>query len=222
MSDITETVLQVNSREQHGSNLSKKLRSQGLIPAVFYGKNIHKHYSVNDSGFRALMRASGGSVSLIELEEKSGNRELALLKDMQTDSVKDQILHLDFVQVTRGEDLVAKVPLVVEGESVGVKNMGGILEVHLNEIEVRCRPSKLPNQVSVDVSELNIGESLQLKDLTPIADVEFIGDSLSNVVSCVGSASGRASADAGEEDEEQPEEQAEEEAKEQESASEGE
>ena len=222
MSDITETVLQVNSREQHGTSLSKKLRSQGLIPAVFYGKNIHKHYSVNDSGFRALMRASGGSISLIELEENSGSRELALLKDMQIDSVKDQILHLDFIQVTRGQDLEAKVPLVVEGEAVGVKNMGGIMEVHLNEIEVRCRPSKLPNQVSIDVSELNLGESLQLKDLAPIADVEFIGDPLSNLVSCVGSASGRASADTDEEGEDQAEDQSEEEAKEQESPSEGE
>jgi len=219
MSDITETVLQVNSREQHGSSLSKKLRSQGLIPAVLYGKNIHKHYSVNDSGFRALMRASGGSISLIELEENSGSRELALLKDMQIDSVKDQILHLDFIQVTRGQDLEAMVPLVVEGEAVGVKNMGGIMEVHLNEIEVRCRPSKLPNLVSIDVSDLNIGESLQLKDLAPIADVEFIGDPLSNLVSCVGSASGRASAETGED---QLEVQSEEEAKEQESPSEGE
>jgi large subunit ribosomal protein L25 len=207
MSDITETVLQVNTRDQHGSSLSKKLRSQGSIPAVFYGKNILKHYSVNDSGFRALMRASGGSISLIELEEDSGSRELALLKDMQVDAVKDQILHLDFIQVTRGEDLTAKVPLVVTGEALGVKSMGGILEIHLNEIEVRCRPSKLPNQIVVDVSDLNIGESLQLKDLASIADVEFIGDIHTNLVSCVGSASGRASADSGEEEEEQPEEQ---------------
>ena len=93
------------------------------------------------------------------------------------------------------------------------------MEVHLNEIEVRCRPSKLPNLVSIDVSDLNIGESLQLKDLAPIADVEFIGDPLSNLVSCVGSASGRASAETGED---QPEVQSEEEAKEQESPSEGE
>ena len=221
MSDITETVLQVNSRDQHGSNLSKKLRSQGSIPAVFYGKNIHKHYSVNDSGFRALMRASGGSISLIELEEDSGSRELALLKDMQVDSVKDQILHLDFIQVTRGEDLTAKVPLVVTGEALGVKSMGGILEVHLNEIEVRCRPSKLPNQVTVDVSDLNIGESLQLKDLASITDVEFIGDTHTNLVSCVGSASGRASADSGEDEDEQPEEQTEE-PEEQDSPSKGE
>ena len=130
MSNITETILKVDSRVKHGTSLSKKLRSQGRIPAVFYGKDILKHYSVDDSKFRALMRSSGGTLSLIELEEDSGDKELALLKDIQIDSVKDNILHLDFVQVTRGQTLETKIPLELVGESIGVKSMGGILEFH--------------------------------------------------------------------------------------------
>ena len=202
MSDITDSTLIVKSRDQHGSSISKRLRSEGKIPAVFYGKDTLKHFTVEDSQFRTLMRTSGGSLSLIELDDGSGDKELALLKDMQVDSVKDSIIHLDFVQVTRGQSLEAKVPLELVGESPGVKNMGGILEFHQDEILVRCRPSQLPKGLVLDINELELGGSLQLKDIPELEGVEFVGDPESNIVTCVGSASGRAGAEDSEEDEE--------------------
>jgi len=195
MSNITETILKVDSRLKHGTSLSKKLRSQGRIPAVFYGKDILKHYSVDDSKFRALMRSSGGTLSLIELQEDSGDKELALLKDIQIDSVKDNILHLDFVQVTRGQTLETKIPLELVGESIGVKSMGGILEFHQSEILVRCRPSQLPKGLELDISGLDLGDSLQIRNLPVIEGVEYVADPESNIVTCVSSASGRAGAD---------------------------
>jgi len=195
MSNITETILKVDSRVKHGTSLSKKLRSQGRIPAVFYGKDILKHYSVDDSKFRALMRSSGGTLSLIELQEDSGDKELALLKDIQIDSVKDNILHLDFVQVTRGQTLETKIPLELVGESIGVKSMGGILEFHQSEILVRCRPSQLPKGLELDISGLDLGDSLQIRNLPVIEGVEYVADPESNIVTCVSSASGRAGAD---------------------------
>ena len=194
MSDITDSSLLVKSRELHGSSKSKQFRAAGQIPTVFYGKDVLKHYTVDDSQFRTLMRSTGGSLSLIELDEGNGNKELALLKDMQTDSVKDTILHLDFVQVTRGQSLETKVPLELIGESPGVKNMSGILEFHQDEILVRCRPSNLPKSLVLDISSLELGGSLQLKNIQQIDGVEFVGDAESNIVTCVGSASGRAGA----------------------------
>ena len=201
MSDITDSTLLVKSRDQHGSSISKKIRAEGSIPAVFYGKDTLKHYTVDDSQFRTLMRASGGSLSLLELDEGNGDKELALLKDMQIDSVKDSILHLDFVQVTRGQSLETKVPLELVGESPGVKNMAGILEFHQSEILVRCRPSQLPKNLSLDISQLELGGSLQLKDIPLPEGVELLGDLDSNIVTCVGSASGRAGAGDSEEEE---------------------
>ena len=195
MSNITETILKVDSRVKHGTSLSKKLRSQGRIPAVFYGKDILKHYSVDDSKFRALMRSSGGTLSLIELQDDSGDKELALLKDIQIDSVKDNILHLDFVQVTRGQTLETKIPLELVGESIGVKSMGGILEFHQSEILVRCRPSQLPKGLELDISGLDLGDSLQIRNLPVIEGVEYVADPEGNIVTCVSSASGRAGAD---------------------------
>ncbi|MDA0343272.1 MAG: 50S ribosomal protein L25 [Verrucomicrobia bacterium] len=200
MSDITDSTLLVKSRDQHGSSISKKIRAEGSIPAVFYGKDTLKHYTVDDSQFRTLMRASGGSLSLLELDEGNGDKELALLKDMQIDSVKDSILHLDFVQVTRGQSLETKVPLELVGESPGVKNMAGILEFHQSEILVRCRPSQLPKNLTLDISQLELGGSLQLKDIPLPEGVELLGDLDSNIVTCVGSASGRAGAGDSEEE----------------------
>lgn len=200
MSDVTDSTLIVKTRDQHGSSISKKIRSEGRIPAVFYGKDVLKHYSVEDSQFRTLMRNSGGSLSLIELDDGSGDKELALLKDMQIDSVKDSILHLDFVQVTRGQSLETKVPLELVGESPGVKNMGGILEFHQSEIVVRCRPSQLPKGLQLDVGGLELGESLQIKDLPAIDGIEYLADPENNLVTCVGSAGGRADAEGAEED----------------------
>ena len=205
MSDITDSSLLVQTRDQHGSCESKKLRANGRIPAVFYGKETLKHYSIEDSQFRSVMRSSGGSVSLIELVEDNGNKELAFLKEMQADSVKDTILHLDFVQVTRGQTLETKVPLEFIGESPGVKVMGGILEIHQNEILLRCRPSQLPKCLELDINQLELGGSLQVKDIPQIDGVEFLGDLESNVVTCVGSASGRAGADGEEDDDNQNE-----------------
>ena len=200
MSDITDTQLLVLNRAQHGRGESRKLRAKGRIPAVFYGKETLKHYSIDEAQFRTLMRSAGGSLSLVELDEGNGEKELALLKDMQIDSVKDSILHLDFVQVTRGQSLETKIPLELTGESPGVRNMGGILEFHHSEILVRCRPSQLPKSLQLDISQLDLGGSLQLRDISLIDGVELVGDPESNVVTCVGSASGRAGAESTEDD----------------------
>ena len=166
-------------------------------------KDKVKHYTVNDSNFR-LCFAILEDRSLLEL---TTTQVIKILLFGRLRLVKDKILHIDFQEVTRGQNLVAKVPLVVEGEAEGVKNMGGILEILLNEIEVKCRPSKLPAQVLVDVSKLNMGENLQIKDLIAIDGVEFTAEPTTNLVSCVGSASGRAgaSSDDDETDESSPE-----------------
>ena len=199
MSDITNSSLLVHARENHGSGETKKLRSRGRIPAVFYGKDVLKHYSVEDSQFRTLMRSSGGSLSLLELVDENGSKELALLKELQVNPVNDAILHLDFVNVTRGQLLDTKVPLELIGESPGVKNMGGILEIHQSEILIRCRPSQLPKSLSVNIDGLELGQSLQIQNISLPEGVEIIGDADGNIVTCVGSAGGRA--DAGETDE---------------------
>ena len=113
-----------------------------------------------------------------------------MIKELQEDKIRDTILHIDFVEVKRGEDLQTTVPLSLVGEAEGVKNEGGILEVVANEIEIRCRPSKLPSAIELDISNLGLGENLQIKDLPEIDGVAFVSGRY-HIASCVGSASGR-------------------------------
>ena len=205
MSELSDLTIKVAPREQTGRQACRKLRFAGRIPAVLYGKDLNKSFSIDDREMRILLRQASGTTSLLRLLGEKGEDELVLIKELQTDPIKNSILHIDFVQVNRGEDLQTKIPLVLSGEAEGVKTEGGILEVLANEVEVRCRPSNLPSQIDLDISELALGGNLQIKDLPELEDVAFVADEDTVLVSCVGSASGRSDA----EDEEVAEEGAE-------------
>ena len=140
---------------------------------------------------RILLRKAEGTSSLMRLIGEGGEDELVLIKELQEDKIRDTILHIDFIEVKRGEDLQTTVPLSLVGEAEGVKTHGGILEVVANDIEIRCRPSKLPSAIELDISNLGLGENLQVKDLPEIVGVDFTSSEDTILVSCVGSASGR-------------------------------
>ena len=195
MSELSDLTIKVAPREQTGRQACKKLRFAGRIPAVLYGKDVNKSFSIDDREMRILLRQASGTTSLLRLLGEKGEDELVLIKELQTDPIKNSILHIDFVQVNRGEDLQTKIPLVLKGEAEGVKTEGGILEVLANEVEVRCRPSNLPSQIDLDISELALGGNLQIKDLPELEDVAFVADEDTVLVSCVGSASGRSDAE---------------------------
>ena len=200
MSELSDLTIQVAFCEQTGRQACRKLRFAGRIPAVLYGKEYNQSYSLDDREMRTLLRKASGTTSLLRLLGEKGEDELVLIKEMQTDPIKNSILHIDFVQVARGEDLQTKIPLVLSGEAEGVKTQGGILEVLANEIEVKCRPSNLPTQVDLEISELELGGNLQIADLPELDGVAYVADPKTLIVSCGGSAEGRSSA--GEEEEE--------------------
>ena len=192
MTELNDLTLKVSTRMAIGRQACKKLRAAGVIPAVYYGKDMNKPYSFEEREFRQLMRSSAGSAALFRLQSADGEDELALIKELQRHPLTDAILHVDFIQVTRGQELQTKVPVVIVGEAFGVKHSGGILEVNMNEVEVRCRPSLLPSSVELDVSDLDLGDNLQVKDLEQIEGVFYSSEPNQVLVACVGSASGRA------------------------------
>ncbi|MFP6901636.1 MAG: 50S ribosomal protein L25 [Opitutales bacterium] len=183
----------VRKREKVGRGNCRRLRRSGRIPIVFYGKSFSVTYSLAETDFRAMDKYLGAT--LVELEPDEGESSLALIKEVQRDPCTDEVLHVDFVEVTRGQELQTKVPLVIVGEAIGVKLEGGILDVMAREIELRCRPSLLPNAIEIDVSDLNLGDSFHISDLPEIEDVTYLADTNLTLVSCVGTASGRADAD---------------------------
>lgn len=191
MSELSDLTLNFSLRDKTGTSASRQIRSQGRIPAVLYSKDANRILSVDDKEMRMLLRKAAGTSSLMRLIGEGGEDELVLIKELQEDKIHDKILHIDFVEVKRGEDLQTTVPLSLIGEAEGVKTEGGILEVVANDIEIRCRPSKLPSTIDLDISNLGLGENLQVKDLPVIDGVEYTSSEDTILVSCVGSASGR-------------------------------
>jgi large subunit ribosomal protein L25 len=155
-------------RSAVGKGVARKLRQAGRIPAVYSGRGEEPIVLV--VGLKDLQdviaRAEGSNV-IVDLKvdgSGSGDRK-ALIREIQRDPVGGHILHLDLQHISLTERIVVEVPIVLLGIATGVKDGGGILEHLLREVEVECLPTDIPSRLEVDVSALNIGDSLHVSDL---------------------------------------------------------
>jgi len=108
---------------------------------------------------------------------------MSLIQDVQRNAITDQFMHIDFLEVSADHAITAHIPVHTHGTPVGVSSEGGVLDVQLHEVEVRCLPKNLPHQIDVDVTELKIGDLIHLKNLPAMEGVEIIGDEETTVVS---------------------------------------
>lgn len=157
---MTEQVLQVEVREGHGKEASKKLRRQGIVPAVFYHKDKSRSLQVAEREFRKVLK-SGKQVIELKFD---GKKHKALIKDIQYHPVSEHILHIDFQGISLSEVVHVTVPLNFIGIPAGVK-IGGLFDVNMHEIEVKCKASDIPQHLDVDVSSMEIGHTLHVGDL---------------------------------------------------------
>lgn len=178
--------LKVVSREQASRGAVRRLRAAGQIPANVFGKGEARAVTVSAVEFRNLSREIAGEAALVELNDEKGDATLTQVKSVQRNAIKGSVDHIDFQIVTRGEAMTTSIPVSVvnESECVGVKIDGGMVEVQLHEVEVRCRPSKMPDNVPVDVAELKAGASIHVRDLPAIDGVEYLGNEDTVVVAC--------------------------------------
>lgn len=171
-------------RAEKGRHASYRLRKSGRIPAVVYGKSGNFPISVSDSDSRMLMRAKGSSAALVEL--KNSSREvLSIINEIQRDNITDRFLHVDFMEIAKNEKLSMTVPVKVQGECIGVKTEKGMLEVVRRSVTIRCLPKDLVECVEIDVTNLHANSNIHVKDLPHYDGVEYPGDQLAVVVSCV-------------------------------------
>jgi large subunit ribosomal protein L25 len=145
----------------------RKLKARGIVPAVIYGaKDEPQPLQVSRRDINAMFSHASGENILVELEipgEKS-NR-MALVQEVQHSPLGGDILHVDFHAVSMDEKIHAEVPLEPVGLANGVKNFGGLLEQSLRALPIECLPSDLPDRITVDVSALNIGDSIHVRDI---------------------------------------------------------
>ncbi len=154
------------ARNETGSGPVKRLRQQGWLPCVVYdAKGQALALKINRHNFEMLLRQHGARNLILELDIEAGQRRLVLLKEVQRDYVRDYLLHADFLEISMTQKLRVEVALHLVGEPIGVTQQGGVLEHILRVVEVECLPSDIVKSFSLDVSQLDIGDSLFVRDL---------------------------------------------------------
>lgn len=175
------------AREAGRKGANRRLRKDGRIPAVLYGRGEKPmNLSVPTKEFTHMMKGTSGMNALIDLtlSGDKGGQLVVMVKDYQTDVLRHVISHLDFLKIDLTQKIVVKVPIHVVGKSVGVVN-GGLIELVHREIEVRCLPTNIPEKIDVDITPLDIGNSYHTRDLNLPPDVEAVTGAEMTVVSIV-------------------------------------
>jgi large subunit ribosomal protein L25 len=159
--------LKAEPRTNIGRSAVRKLRARGLIPAVIYGGNDKPQpLQVATREINAMMSHASGENVLVELEiAGEGSSRTALVQEVQHSPVGGEIRHVDFHAISMDQMIQAEVPLEPTGTAVGVKTFGGLLEQSLRALAIECLPADLPDRITVDISQLNIGDSIHVRDI---------------------------------------------------------
>jgi large subunit ribosomal protein L25 len=162
---VDKSTLEVKAREGAGKGVARRLRGQGLVPAVVYGKHLEKplHIAVDPKSVRTAINTPHKFNTLIQLKLDGATHQV-LLKDYQMDPVTREILHADFIGVRENEPVKVNVPLVLTGKAVGVAD-GGLLTQARRELEVWALPTAIPERIEVDVTPMKIAEALHINDV---------------------------------------------------------
>lgn len=179
----TQVTLTARTRAESGRNAVKQVRARDAVPAVIYGsKQAPANLEVNRKEIERLLAHAHGEHLLVDLAIEGDGapaKSLAIIQEVQHHPVRGDILHIDFHAVSANETIQAEVTVEPTGEAEGVKTYGGILQQQVRSVLVECLPQDLPEVITVDVSALNVSESLHIKDLplprgvTAVADPEI-------------------------------------------------
>lgn len=178
--------LTVTTREGTGRSASRRLRKAEKIPAILYGKHTKpESLAISAPEFVKLRKEIAGQAALIELKREAGPTALSFLQEIQRDAITDKYLHLDLHEVKTDEKFEIRVPVRIVGEAAGVKVGGGILETSSFQLRIRCLPKDLPSLIEVDVTAVELGQTVHVSDMKPLPGVEFLDQGNQPVVSCV-------------------------------------
>lgn len=164
---MKEVILDVNERTEKGTRVSRRLRSAGTIPAILYGaKQTPISLGIPAKDFNRVIHGGAGENVVLTLKFSGDKNEgkTAIIKEIQRDPVSHNVVHIDLLAISLKDKIIVNVPVMVTGLAPGIKE-GGILEYVQREIEIECLPTQIPENIMVDVSSLNINESIHVRDL---------------------------------------------------------
>ena len=173
---MLQAKLEVQQRDTFGKQSARDLRRRGEIPAVLYGRAQDTvSIQLNARAFNQFLRTYGENV-VINMAIGEGDTETVVIKEIQRHPVQKQtLIHADFIRISLDEPVTSAVPVILEGNPPGVQE-GGVLEFPLRHVSLHCLPMRTPTDISVDVGELDIGDSIYISDLSLDEDIEILDD----------------------------------------------
>ncbi len=186
---MTTVALAAQSRTETGKGVARSLRRQALIPAVFYGPEVDPIPLILQSkDLEKLITTGAGENILIDLnieDGKSTQSHRAMIKEIQVDPVKQNILHVDLYAISMDKKISVEVPITLTGTAVGVSDEGGILQQVSRTLEISCLPDQIPEAFELEVTALAIGDSLHVSDLEIPEGVEVLAEDELTIASVV-------------------------------------
>jgi large subunit ribosomal protein L25 len=180
--------IKVDIRDVKGKEKAKKIRKNGFVPAIVYARGTNTILSIPPASLKQLrsMHFSESTIIDMEMGEGKGAETIhVLLKDIQFHPLTEAVSHIDFLKVSLEDKIRVRVPIILKGEAKGVKDEGGILEQVLRDLELEGLPLEIPQKIEIDVSELSIGHSLHVEDLTVAGNLRIVTDPKATVVTVV-------------------------------------
>lgn len=172
---MTNVTLGAERREGTGKGVARKLRQAGKIPAVLYGREMDAiHLAIDAHQAELLFRSISVDNTVIELQvdgDKASHQ--TLVREIQTHPYRGHLVHVDFLRIQAGVMVDMNVPLHLVGDPVGVRDGGGVLEQVIHDIPISCIPSAIPESIDVDVSGLDLNDTLHISDLVVAEGIEI-------------------------------------------------
>lgn len=177
MAEKKEFRVQAKQRDGRGKNDARRARREGMVPIIVYGGGVETVAAVAPlRDLAAILRSESGRNTIFTLEVDGAGATEVMFHDRQIDPVKGRLIHADLTRLVKGQKIEVTVPLHLIGEPVGVKEKQGVLEQIIREIEIRCEPRQIPDTLDVDVSHLDVHDTLHVSDIKVAEGIEILND----------------------------------------------
>ena len=169
-----KVIIKAEKREDRGKNDARRLRSAGKVPVIVYGGGGESVAAVAElKDLAAILRSDTGQNTIFTIDMAGEGTNDVIFHDRQIDPIKGRLIHADLRRLAKGEKIEVTVPIHLIGEAAGLNEEGAVLNQQIREIKVLCEPSKIPEYIEVDVTELGHGESIHVSDLKVEDGVEL-------------------------------------------------
>jgi len=158
-------ILRALRRNRSGKGVARKIRAQGMIPAVLYGSGENIPLTLQPQELLKILTLGENTIFRLEIDGELGGDRQAIVRDLQRDPLKETLLHADLYRISMDVEITVSVPIVLQGMSRELSDIGGMINQLLHEIEIQCLPNLIPHELTIDVAHLGIGEVLHVRDL---------------------------------------------------------